>query len=339
MMVSRNCVAIGFAATADRMCRRKRCAGRGTAPAPAANAPPCAPGPDRALRRSHACGRGCRRTPPTGWQPVARHGETRVSRGSIRDGVGAAELTAYLQADAASYLGLGEADGTDVQLLPDGLVFRFAAIPPTVRVAESTPPELVDETVRVVQAINAALPAAWQIGFDPEPTPGGATDPVDGEILVTFARQADWPPEAAPPGEQDVGLADPRSAIVPTGDPAVTMEARHRRRADLGRPWANRGAGEAGRHRARTHSPARSQPCGLRPLPGHADGLGRARGIVRAHSPPPRPRGTARGVRPPPPRDLAKPCHGGDRPLVRQLDARKRRDRRLQAAGPYSAPR
>ena len=80
--------------------------------------------------------------------PVARHGETRVSRGSIRDGVGAAELTAYLQADAASYLGLGEADGTDVQLLPDGLVFRFAAIPPTVRVAESTPPELVDESRR-----------------------------------------------------------------------------------------------------------------------------------------------------------------------------------------------
>ena len=80
--------------------------------------------------------------------PVARHGETRVSYGSIRDGVGAAEMTAYLQADAASYLGPGEAGSMDAQLLPDGLVFRFAAMPPTVRVAESTPPELVDETRR-----------------------------------------------------------------------------------------------------------------------------------------------------------------------------------------------
>ena len=220
MMVLRNCVAIGFAAMLTA------CAGGSDAPVAE---PPRLPlqTPLHAHQAPIVHFDGLTHVgadvgaPADRLPPVARHGETRVSHGSIRDGVGAAELTAYLQADAASYLGPGEEDGTDVQLLPDGLVFRFTAMPPTVRVAESTPPELVDETVRVVQAINAALPAAWRIGFDPEPAPGGATDPVDGEILVTFARQADWPPEAAPPGEQDIGLAEPRSAIVPTGDPVA----------------------------------------------------------------------------------------------------------------------
>ena len=47
-----------------------------------------------------------------------------------------------------------------VQFLPGDLLFRFAAAPPTVRVAEGTPAGLIDETVRVVQAINAALPPA-----------------------------------------------------------------------------------------------------------------------------------------------------------------------------------
>ena len=220
MMVSRNCVAIGFAALLTA------CAGGSDAPVAE---PPRLPlqTPLHAHQAPIVHFYGLTHVgadvgaPADRPPPVARHGETRVSHGSIRDGVAAAELTAYLQADAASYLGPGEADSMDVQLLPDGLVFQFAAMPPTVRVAEDTPLELVDETVRVVQAINAALPGAWRIGFDPEPAPGGATDPVDGEILVTFARQADWPPEAAPPDEQDIGLAEPRFAIVPTGDPAV----------------------------------------------------------------------------------------------------------------------
>ena len=106
-------------------------------------------------------------------------------------------------------------------MIPDGLVFRFAEAPPTVRVAEGTPAALIDETVRVVQAINAALPREWQLRFGPDPIPGGSLVPDIGEILVTFAPQAHWPAEAIPPEGGEIGLAEPRYAILPTGDPEV----------------------------------------------------------------------------------------------------------------------
>lgn len=160
--------------------------------------------------------------PPAGALPVAaHHGEVRVSHGSVRDGVGKEELIAYLLADAASYADPEEEPGTDPQLLPGGLITRFAAMPPTVRVAAGTPPELLDETVRVVQAINAALPRDWQLGFGDVRTPADFPAPGDGEILVTFGRQADLPPEVVPPMGEDIGLAEPRYSIVPTGDPAM----------------------------------------------------------------------------------------------------------------------
>ena len=159
---------------------------------------------------------------PAGALPVvAAHGEAGVSHGTIRDGVGAAEVIAYLQADAASYGTPGDGDGADVQLLPGGLVVRFAAAPPTVHIADGTPAALIDETVRVVQAINAALPPVWQLGFSPDPVAAGTAAPADGVILVTFAPQASWPAEAVPPGDADIGLAEPRYGIVPTGDPEV----------------------------------------------------------------------------------------------------------------------
>ena len=152
---------------------------------------------------------------------VAVHGNASVSQGTIRDGVGAAEVIAYLQADAVSYGAPDDGDGSDVQLLPGGLVFRFAAEPPTVRVAEGTPAALIDETVRVVQAINAALPLDWQLRFSPDPAPVVAPGPADGEILVTFGPQAAWPAEAVPPDDEGIGLAAPRYAIVPIGDPEL----------------------------------------------------------------------------------------------------------------------
>ena len=152
---------------------------------------------------------------------VASHGDTRISHGPIRDGVGAEEVIAYLQADAFSYRNPDNAEDTDIQLLPDGLVFRFAATPPTVRVAEGTPPELLDETVRAVQAINAALPREWQLRFDPELSSAETSAPADGEILVTFAPQEDWPSEAVSPVNEDIGLAAPRYTIVATEDPEV----------------------------------------------------------------------------------------------------------------------
>ena len=152
---------------------------------------------------------------------VAAHGDVSVSHGTIDDGIEAAELIAYLRADALSYRSPDAETGDgDVQLIPDGLVFRFAETPPTVRVVEGTPLESIDETVRVVQAINAALPREWQLRFDPEPLPGNTQAPEDGEISVAFAPQADWPSEAVPPIAEDIGLAQPRYGIVPTGDPA-----------------------------------------------------------------------------------------------------------------------
>ena len=150
---------------------------------------------------------------------VAVHGEASVSHGRIRDGVAAADVVAYLQADALSYG--ATADGSDVEFLPGGLIFRFAAAPPTIRVAEGTPAALIDETVRVVQAINAALPREWQLRFGADPMPTVAPAPADGEILVAFAPQADWSTDAIPPMDEDLGLAVPRYAILPTGNPLM----------------------------------------------------------------------------------------------------------------------
>ena len=159
---------------------------------------------------------------PAGRLPiVASHGDTRISYGTIRDGVGASEMVAYLQADALSYGSPADAEGMDVQLLADGLVFRFAAMPPTVHVAEGTPVELTDDAVRVIQAINAALPPEWRLRFKFRTLPADTPAPADGEILVTFAPQEDWPSEAVPPIGESIGLAEPRYAIVPTGDPEV----------------------------------------------------------------------------------------------------------------------
>ena len=152
-------------------------------------------------------------------QQAALHGETRVSYGSVQDGIGAAEVIAYLQADAASLQNPEEEDGMSVDLIPEGLLLRFGIDPPTVRLADGTPPALVDETIRVVQAINAALPVDWQLEVNRDPAPAGTVTPSDGEILVVFAREEDWSQEAAPPIDENIGLAEPLFTIAPTGDP------------------------------------------------------------------------------------------------------------------------
>ena len=154
---------------------------------------------------------------------VGVHGSAEVSHGTIHDGIDAAEIIAYLRADAASYLFPDDEPMISDPFLSDGLVFRFAEVPPTIRVAEGTPAELVDETVRVVQAINAALPRDWQLQFSHEPAPAGTPAPSDGEILVNFAPQANWPSESAPPVDRDIGLAVPEYSFAPTGDPQAPV--------------------------------------------------------------------------------------------------------------------
>ena len=157
--------------------------------------------------------------PADALQQAALHGETRVSYGSVQDGIGAAEVIAYLQADAASLQNPEEEDGMSVDLIPEGLLLRFGPVPPTVRVVDGTPPALIDETVRVVQAINAALPIDWQLEVNRDPAPAGTVTLSEGELLVVFAREEDWPLEAAPPIDENIGLAEPLFAIAPTGDP------------------------------------------------------------------------------------------------------------------------
>ena len=152
---------------------------------------------------------------------AALHGDARVAHGSVQDGVGAAELIAYLEADSSLPQTGEEEDPMPADTILEVPLLRFSIDPPTVYVADGTPPALVDETVRAVQAINAALPRDWQLGFSPDPAPSGAVMPSSGEILVTFARQEDWPPEAVPPAGEDIGLALPEYSITPTGDSAA----------------------------------------------------------------------------------------------------------------------
>ena len=159
-------------------------------------------------------------SPADALSETALHGDATVSHGSVQDGIGAAELIAYLEADSRPPQS-GEEDGMPADTILEIPLLRFRADPPTVYVADGTPPALVDETVRAVQAINAALPQDWQLGFGPDPAPAGALELADGDILVTFAPQGDWQTDAVPPDGEGIGLADPKYSIEQTGDPAA----------------------------------------------------------------------------------------------------------------------
>ena len=151
--------------------------------------------------------------------PIASHGDTTLFYGFVRDGVGAAEIIAYLQADTVAPLSDDGVDNMDDQIIPPFL--RFGATPPTVWVAKGTPAELVDETVRVIQLINAALPRQWQLQFSQEPGLAGAFGVADGEILVEFAAQEDWSHPDVPPVSEAIaiGLAEPVFRVVSGGNP------------------------------------------------------------------------------------------------------------------------
>ena len=177
-------------------------------------------------------------------QQAGLHGETRVFHGSVQDGIGAAEVIAYLEADAASFLDEQDQDDDSATMVefPGGLFLRFGIDPPTVRLADGTPPALVDETVRAVQAINAALPIDWQLEVNRDPAPAGTVTPSEGEILVAFAREEDWPLEAAPPIAENIGLAEPALYDRADRGPERVIQDRDRRRPGLRGPYPDRGA-------------------------------------------------------------------------------------------------
>ena len=144
---------------------------------------------------------------PGALSPVGGHGDVRVSHGRVADGEGAAELIAYLAADAENNVH---------DLYPDGYLQRFGSEPPTVRVAEGTTSEQLDQTVRAVQLINAALPLTWQLKLSGAPLPTSTLRPSNGEILVEFAPRARW---SVPYSGNQAGHARWWSQGVSTGDP------------------------------------------------------------------------------------------------------------------------
>ena len=73
-----------------------------------------------------------------------------------------------------------------------GSVMRWLK-PPVVRVAHGTSDDLLWETHNVVAMINTALPVDFQLAFDFEPAPRGADTEAEGEIMITFAPQHEWP--------------------------------------------------------------------------------------------------------------------------------------------------
>ena len=171
------------------------------------------------VAHSNALHVGADVTPPAdALVQAALHGDARVFHGAVQDGVGANELIAYLQADATLLQDGDEEDGTGDVTIVEIPLLRFRTLPPTVYVAEGTSPALVDETVRAVQAINAALPENWQLRFSREPaTEANIGDP-EGKILVRFALQIEWPRGFVSPTGKDVGLAIPTYAPVETED-------------------------------------------------------------------------------------------------------------------------
>ncbi len=154
---------------------------------------------------------------------AALHGDARVFHGSVQDGVGAAELIAYLEADSTLPQSGEEEYGMPPDTIIEAPLLRFRADPPTVYVADGTPPALVDETVRAVQAINAALPQDWQLGFSHDPATADNIGSPEGKILVRFALQIEWPRGIGSPTGKDVGVALPTYRAVPTGDPEAPV--------------------------------------------------------------------------------------------------------------------
>ena len=163
--------------------------------------------------------------PPAGaLAQTAIHGDDRVSHGTVQDGVGAAELIAYLEADSTPPESGEDEDGMPADTIIEAPLLRFRADPPTVYVADGTPPALVDETVRAVQAINAALPRDWQLRFSRDPATADNIGSPEGKILVRFALQIEWPRGIASPTGEDVGVALPTYRAVQTGNPAAPLK-------------------------------------------------------------------------------------------------------------------
>lgn len=123
---------------------------------------------------------------------VGEHGSVRVAYGRAADGAGARKLIEYLTAEAEETSGIRKPYRTRM----------------TVRVVEGATPEMVHQTVRAVQWINAALPRGHRLRFDRALVPRGVAEAIgtfkcenipceqpripNGEIFVRFAPAEVW---------------------------------------------------------------------------------------------------------------------------------------------------
>ena len=134
--------------------------------------------------------------PARGLVAAGMHDEVAVSSGRVRDGVGAADVLAYLN----QIMNPGE------YKVAAGLE-TFSA-PPTVRVAADTNARFLEYALGAVRLINAALPQGKRILFsrDPAPPLAAIEDVPDGQIFIDFARWADWNVPSKPPRDVALGL-------------------------------------------------------------------------------------------------------------------------------------
>ncbi|MDE0207860.1 MAG: hypothetical protein OXP66_17730 [Candidatus Tectomicrobia bacterium] len=145
----------------------------------------------------------------------ARHGDAEIGHIRLRDGVSANELLRYLRADANH---------------SNGLVWRWGATPPVVRMFEGSSDRDMFETEMAVRMINSALPANWQLRFDSTLVPpDGRLNP--GYIEVGFVPRERWP---GTPSANAVGVAyhdgtnGEMTAAVTLVDPTRVTDTRER---------------------------------------------------------------------------------------------------------------
>ena len=127
--------------------------------------------------------------------PAGAHGEVAISTGRVRDGESAERVKDLLGKHATGRT--SNDPGT-----PYISTFHQK---PTIQIRETTPDRYVDDVIRVVQLINAALPYEKRISISPE----RAIHPSDryfgfgyipdGHIFVGLAPQNTWPPDERTP--------------------------------------------------------------------------------------------------------------------------------------------
>ena len=118
------------------------------------------------------------------------HDGVSIFYGTLRDGVGRAQVLAWLQENVDRALEWGPGfDGLPIH--PN---------PPVIRLVEGTSAENTDIAIRAVQAVNSVLPSAHKLRFGTPialpNTPDSRDGVGNGEILIHMAPREEWPQEA-----------------------------------------------------------------------------------------------------------------------------------------------